>query len=263
MTELKHLLRRDPEGYDEFGRLLYPLSTTPDDLKHQTNELMSPRAYPYIRRIARAVRREIAREVVRHSAAPRIVLLDVGGGPGRLFDFVRAEVATYVNVDPTASPPTEDESRRLRDPRYVRVLASGQDLPLADSSVDVAVALSSLDHMPDHRQALAEIARVTRPGGLVIALLNNRRSWWKVLLANTDLWRRREAAIAREHYIQLSLQDLVAELAAFFRPVRAYTTTFVPYVPIAWRVLLPLADAIGSKVMPRAGANSIVVCRRP
>ncbi|MEE8270477.1 MAG: class I SAM-dependent methyltransferase, partial [Alphaproteobacteria bacterium] len=48
----------------------------------------------------------------------------------------------------------------------------GQDLPLADGSVDLVVFFNSLHHVPvaDQPRALAEAARVLRPGGRVYVL---------------------------------------------------------------------------------------------
>jgi SAM-dependent methyltransferase len=43
------------------------------------------------------------------------------------------------------------------------------DLPFDDGTFDVVIAAEILEHLPDDRAAMAEIARVVRPGGLVAA----------------------------------------------------------------------------------------------
>ena len=43
--------------------------------------------------------------------------------------------------------------------------ASATDLPFGDATADGLVALNLLEHLPDDRAALAEFARVLRPGG--------------------------------------------------------------------------------------------------
>ena len=55
----------------------------------------------------------------------------------------------------------------VADPRLRFVLAGAQDLPLPDASADVAIMLKSLHHVPADLldRALAEAARVLRPGG--------------------------------------------------------------------------------------------------
>jgi SAM-dependent methyltransferase len=47
-------------------------------------------------------------------------------------------------------------------------------LPLSDASVDAMVSLQVIEHLPDLPRALAETARVLRPGGLVVATTPNR-----------------------------------------------------------------------------------------
>jgi demethylmenaquinone methyltransferase/2-methoxy-6-polyprenyl-1,4-benzoquinol methylase len=53
-------------------------------------------------------------------------------------------------------------------PRYE--LGDALELPLADRSVDAATIAFGLRNVPDYRRCLAEMARVTRPGGRVVVL---------------------------------------------------------------------------------------------
>jgi SAM-dependent methyltransferase len=46
------------------------------------------------------------------------------------------------------------------------------DLPFADASFDVVVAMWMLYHVPDLHAALAQVRRVLRPGGLFVAATN-------------------------------------------------------------------------------------------
>lgn len=52
------------------------------------------------------------------------------------------------------------------DPRAVDVLASLTQVPLRDDSVDLLVCYHVLEHIPDDRAAMREIARVLSPGGI-------------------------------------------------------------------------------------------------
>ena len=49
--------------------------------------------------------------------------------------------------------------------RVLFVCCSAEALPLADASVDVALAIAILEHVPADGAALDELARVLRPGG--------------------------------------------------------------------------------------------------
>lgn len=54
------------------------------------------------------------------------------------------------------------------DNRSVDVLASLTDVPLADDSVDLLVCYHVLEHIPDDKAAMAEIARVLKPSGVAL-----------------------------------------------------------------------------------------------
>ncbi|GAB2859774.1 hypothetical protein GCM10027026_07040 [Myroides odoratimimus subsp. xuanwuensis] len=86
-------------------------------------------------------------------------------------------IGTLLDVAPsTAVTPLLERlepRRHLRldlgaDNRLVDVLGSLTDLPCADDSVDLLVCYHVLEHVPDDRRAMAEIARVLSPGGLGI-----------------------------------------------------------------------------------------------
>jgi SAM-dependent methyltransferase len=53
------------------------------------------------------------------------------------------------------------------------VQADAQHLPLPDRSVDVAMAMHMLYHVPDIAAAIRELRRITKPGGTVLASTNS------------------------------------------------------------------------------------------
>jgi SAM-dependent methyltransferase len=53
------------------------------------------------------------------------------------------------------------------------VQADAQRLPLPDGSVDVALAMHMLYHVPDIPAAIRELRRITKPGGTVLASTNS------------------------------------------------------------------------------------------
>jgi SAM-dependent methyltransferase len=57
--------------------------------------------------------------------------------------------------------------------RLCLVQADAQRLPLPDGSVDVAMAMHMLYHVPDVSAAIRELRRVTKPGGTVLASTNS------------------------------------------------------------------------------------------
>ena len=95
-------------------------------------------------------------------------VIDVGCGPGVLTEELvrRLGAAAVAAVDP--SEPFV-EAARARHPEVDVRLASAEDLPYADSEFDAALAQLVVHFMSDPVAGLAEMARVTRPGGVVAA----------------------------------------------------------------------------------------------
>jgi SAM-dependent methyltransferase len=96
-------------------------------------------------------------------------LLDLGAGTGKLTRALLDAGHRVTAVEPL------DEMRAILSselPAARTLPGSAEQLPLAEASVD-AVAVGSAFHWFDERAALAEIARVLRPAG-VLGLLGNR-----------------------------------------------------------------------------------------
>ena len=110
------------------------------------------------------------REVVFAAVAevnPRRVL-EVGGGEGELAERILQELdAELVAIDQSGRM-VEIQRRKGIDARVADV----QDLPFADDTFDVAIAAWMLYHASDLDVALAELARVIRRGGRLVASTN-------------------------------------------------------------------------------------------
>jgi SAM-dependent methyltransferase len=95
-------------------------------------------------------------------------VLDVGSGPGALTVELAERVGpdAVVAVDPSA--PFVD-ALRSRLPDVDASQASAEALPFADGAFDAALAQLVVHFMADPVAGLREMARVTRPGGVVAA----------------------------------------------------------------------------------------------
>jgi len=94
--------------------------------------------------------------------------LDVGCGPGALIAVLveRLGPESVAAVDP--SPPFV-EAARTRYPGVDVRHATAEDLPFDDAAFDVTLAQLVVHFMQDPVGGLREMARVTRPGGVVAA----------------------------------------------------------------------------------------------
>jgi SAM-dependent methyltransferase len=94
--------------------------------------------------------------------------LDVGCGPGAL----TGELVTRLGAEAVAAvDPSEPFviAARERHPGVDVRLAAAEDLPFPDAEFDVALAQLVVHFMADPIRSLGEMARVTRPGGVVAA----------------------------------------------------------------------------------------------
>jgi len=97
--------------------------------------------------------------------------LDVGCGEGRFCRMLTGRGIRAVGIDPTEA--LIDEARR-RDPTGDYRIGRAERLDFPDASFDLVVSYLSLIDIPDLSPAIAEMARVLRPGGsLLIANLTS------------------------------------------------------------------------------------------
>ena len=98
------------------------------------------------------------------------VVLELGAGTGKLTrQLVDQGHAVF------ATEPDEAMLEVLRDrvPEVSAKVATAEDIPANDRSVDVVVVAQAF-HWFDHEAALAEIARVLKPGGHLALVWNSR-----------------------------------------------------------------------------------------
>jgi SAM-dependent methyltransferase len=101
--------------------------------------------------------RWLEREAVQaHERYGRYRLLDVGCGDKPYLPFFEPFASRYVGVDPVENPMAE-------------LKGSVEALPVEDGSNDVVLCAQVLEHCDDPAQAIRELARVTAPGGRVLA----------------------------------------------------------------------------------------------
>jgi SAM-dependent methyltransferase len=98
-------------------------------------------------------------------------VLDIGCGEGQIARLAVAGGASFVaGVDPTAAQIAVAAERGC-DVHYAR--AGAATLPFAAGSFDAAVACLVFEHIAEVDQAIAEVARVLRPGGRFCFFLNH------------------------------------------------------------------------------------------
>lgn len=110
--------------------------------------------------------REVTFQAVAEVAPRRV--LEVGGGEGELALRIIGELGSDLVFVDQSERMVEIARGKGIDARVGDV----QELPFADESFDCTVAAWMLYHAADVRRALAELARVLRPGGRLVAVTN-------------------------------------------------------------------------------------------
>jgi ubiquinone/menaquinone biosynthesis C-methylase UbiE len=175
-------------------------------------------------------------------------ILDAGCGSGPLFAALRDRGAIVTGIDKSAGM-LEQARRRLGDDADLQVAELGGPLPFPDDTFDDVTASLVLHYLEDWGPALAELRRVLKPGGRLIASVNHPFS--------ENLWHR-EAGLKPDYFatynytVEWTAGGQSAVLRFWSRPLQAMTDAFTaagfgitvisepPVAPDTPRELLPL-----------------------
>lgn len=108
------------------------------------------------------------------AARPGQTVLNVGAGQGSFTRLLEARGFDVVSTDVTKPALEVLRSRVSGDVLFADMTA----LPFPDQSFDAVVAGEVLEHIEDHRAALAEGARVLRPCGVLALSVPAHPSWF-------------------------------------------------------------------------------------
>lgn len=198
-------------------------------------------------------------------------VIDIGCGEGQISRALAAAGCNVMGVDPTQLH--IDVARgRGGGPRYEVGWADA--LPVPDASFDAAVACLVFEHIDDLDGALAEVARVLRPGGRFAFFLNHPllqtpgsgwiddhiidppEQYWRIgpYLVETETWEEVEAGV-RVRFVHRPIgRYLNALLAAGFRIERVLEPP-PPEGFLARAPEYPLAGTVPRLLYLRAGRS--------
>lgn len=163
-------------------------------------------------------RRELVNDLLargRHPGA-ELRVLDVGCGTGATLKTLDA-TTVGVGIDRSAEALRYCQVRKLG--RLVR--ATAEALPIASESVDVVLALDLLEHVADDGAAARELARVLRPGGVLLLTVPACPELWSEHDEALDHLRRYRAARLRRvlRGAKLRIEKLSPLLATLLIPI--------------------------------------------
>jgi len=161
----------------------------------------------------------------RLAAAPADAdVVEVGSGSGRMWQALGAAVsAGWRLILSDVSPGMLAEARRAlaatgREARFV--LADAANLPFSSDRFDLAFANHMLYHVPDVPRAVAELSRVLRPSGRLIAATNGDDHLAEIAALLGELaaaWP--GVRVDRPHRLSFTLENGAAKLREGFREI--------------------------------------------
>jgi SAM-dependent methyltransferase len=187
---------------------------------------------------SRSLTPEASAELIRVAAAElagRGRCLEIGVGTGRVALPLAAAGIPALGVDISAQMLARLVAKSGGRAPFPLALADATALPFPDATFGAAVAAHVLHLIPPWRQALAELVRVVRPGGVVLALMETG-----VLDAAVPELRERfnrEAGLARRNLGAADAAELDAAFAALGAPL-----SFLP--PVVDRQAVRLDELI-------------------
>jgi SAM-dependent methyltransferase len=179
-------------------------------------------------------------------------VLDAGCGSGPLFAALRDRGAVVTGFDKSTKM-LEIARRRLGDGADLRVADLGRPLPFPDGAFDDVIASLVLHYLEDWTGPLAELRRVLRPGGRLIASVDHPLQGHPVVRPGADYFATYQYSIEPTTPGGLRLllwhRPLPAMISAFttagFRTAAIDEPLFAPDTP---RELLP--DFLRDKSQP-------------
>ena len=105
-------------------------------------------------------------------------ILNVGCGTGGFNAVAAAAGARIVGMDADAEAIAICAAKHRSD-RSAYVRAEAERLPFRDGTFDVVYCFSVIEHVASVEATVAEMVRVTRPGGVIYVHTPNAWSWWE------------------------------------------------------------------------------------
>lgn len=147
---------------------------------------------------------------------PRIDVADLGSGEGLVAQLLAPRARRVVCVD--NAPAMVEAGRRFARENGVEnlefVLGDIEAIPLEDASIDLALLSQALHHAEEPALAIAEAARILRPGGSLLVLDLHEHSFEQARELYADRWLGFSLNAVHQWLQQAGLQQLRVDLVA-------------------------------------------------
>ena len=125
------------------------------------------------RGLHRALRTKAVLGLLERHVAPGGTIVDVGCGPAQLARPLTERGFHYIGVDPVPEMFEGTRGAMAAEPLASFLAGTAQELPVADATADGTALVAVIEYVPDVDAVLAEVKRVTKPGGIVVVTVPN------------------------------------------------------------------------------------------
>ncbi|MDQ1508452.1 MAG: hypothetical protein QOG50_296 [Actinomycetota bacterium] len=185
-------------------------------------------------------------------------VLDVGCGNGRYLTELNARGHRGFTCGADLSVGMLRSARPAVGDRPLLV-SDAQTLPFTSGSFDAALVMHMLYHVPDRAQALEEIRRVVRPGGVALVLTNSEvhfRELDQLLIECAAATIGASRVHDRTSLTRFKVEDGGEELAAMFSDVKLHPFASELVVDVVEPVVA-YAQSMGMFVIDRSGDGEL------
>jgi ubiquinone/menaquinone biosynthesis C-methylase UbiE len=163
-------------------------------------------------------------------------LLDVGGASGVYFDALKSQVSSYHILD--VSPLMISQAQDIKSggvPLFCH-LASAYNLPFPDEHFDTVLAMGVLEYLDQPWKALEEMARVARPGGVILVSYPNVQSPMRRMSQAIYRFFRKPSPFAATLVFSVGeVREAAATLKLKEICIKGYNAQLIPF-PLTWRL---------------------------
>jgi demethylmenaquinone methyltransferase/2-methoxy-6-polyprenyl-1,4-benzoquinol methylase len=132
-------------------------------------------------------------------------VLDVGGGTGRVGQFLRGKARQIVLADQTLKMLAEAHKKE----HLLSVCSHSEELPFAVTAFDRIIMVDTLHHVNDQQKTAQELWRVLKPGGRIVIEEPDIRTFVVKLIALAE-----KLLLMRSHFLNTGK---ISALFAFTR----------------------------------------------